>query len=92
MMTALPFEVDPSAGQAADLSVRYAVGNPMGFYTSWAAFALSHHAVLRYLGKKVCPGVKPGQLKYVILGDDVLIWDDRLAMAYKDFLSRMGVK
>lgn len=34
VMTALPFEVDPSKGNVAEVSIRYEVGNPMGFYTS----------------------------------------------------------
>lgn len=52
---------------------------------------MSHHAVIRMLGERVCPGVKPGKLEYVVLGDDVLIWNDALAAAYKDFLAVMGV-
>lgn len=26
--------------------VKYSVGNPMGFYSSWASFALAHHFIM----------------------------------------------
>lgn len=29
-----------------DLTLSYSVGNPMGFYSSWASFALAHHFIL----------------------------------------------
>jgi hypothetical protein len=53
---------------------------------------MSHHAVIRMLGQRVCPGIPLKHLKYVVLGDDVLIWDPALAEAYKEFLTVMGVE
>jgi len=44
------------------------------------------------LGKEVLPRVKGGDLPYVLLGDDILIYDDALAAAYKTFLSDVGVE
>jgi len=29
--------------------VKYSVGNPMGAYSSWSSFALSHHYVMYHL-------------------------------------------
>lgn len=91
VMAWLPFEVDPRDGVPPE-EVRYGVGNPMGFYTSWAAFALCHHAVLRMLGRRVLPKCRWKDLPYVLLGDDILIYHDGLAAAYKEFLQTVGVE
>lgn len=51
-------------------SVRWGRGQPLGFYSSWAAFALAHHAVIEYCAFKI--GVKSFR-DYAVLGDDVVI-------------------
>lgn len=69
--------------------VKYSVGNPMGFYTSWAAFTISHHLVLYICEKKA--GV-PRFSTYKILGDDLVIWNDKVATYYKEVCTEIGVE
>jgi len=64
----------------------YTRGQPMGLYSSFPLFALSHHALVRSLSKK-----KTGGLPYRILGDDIIIADDELADSYRKALQDMSV-
>jgi uncharacterized protein YjaZ len=50
--------------------VRYAAGQPMGMLSSWAAFALTHHAVIEYCASK--EGYQSFR-EYAVIGDDVVI-------------------
>lgn len=50
--------------------VRYATGQPMGLYSSWATFALTHHVLIGYAAFR--KGIK-SFFKYAVLGDDVVI-------------------
>jgi len=68
--------------------VRYGVGQPMGFYSSWASFALAHHGLIQYLAWK--EGFKSFD-QYQVLGDDVVIWNDRVANSYKVTMQELGV-
>lgn len=67
--------------------VNYTVGQPMGALSSWAAFAVTHHFVLRFLCWK--SGVEWDN--YVILGDDLVIFDEKVAESYIEFTSALGV-
>jgi len=64
--------------------IRWTVGQPLGLYPSFAAFALSHHCLLQSL--KATYG---GQ--YVVLGDDVVIKGDALYSAYRHALDAVGI-
>lgn len=67
--------------------VKYAVGQPMGAYSSWPVFAFSHHMVMRFAAKRV--GIfKPD---YAIVGDDVVIPGEKLAREYRSVLKELGV-
>jgi len=70
-------------------TVRYAVGQPMGAYSSWAAFTLSHHLVVQFAAKLA--GKFPFN-QYIILGDDIVIKDDDVALKYKYLMERLGVE
>lgn len=59
----------------------------MGAYSSFSAFALTHHVVIRALARKV--GAYPAC--YAVLGDDVVIVGDALGKAYMDFMSHIRV-
>lgn len=67
-----------------DEYIKYETGNPMGAYSSWATFAVAHHFFVWMACKKAnrnwrrCP--------YMLLGDDIVIADDKVAEAYKDLL------
>lgn len=69
-----------------NIFMRMTVGQQLGFGPSFPAFALLHHSIIRGLGRKLG---RP--LQYVLLGDDVVIFDDALAAAYKGFLTDCGV-
>lgn len=69
--------------------IRYAVGNPMGFYSSWASFALAHHFVVYLACQKV--GVPWKTLPYALLGDDIVIANHEVGEAYIALLDDYGV-
>lgn len=76
--------VTPSGG-----SVRYAVGQPMGGYSSWPAFTLSHHLVVYHCG--LLAGFSRFE-DYILLGDDIVIKNDRVAHYYQRVMKGLGVK
>lgn len=67
----------------------FVAGQPLGYYASWALFALSHHLVVWYAAERVYPAVY--FQKYAALGDDVIIADDMVAQEYKTLVQRLGV-
>lgn len=70
--------------------VRYRVGQPMGFYSSWAMLALSHHSIVWYAS--YLAGHKKGYFRnYAILGDDIVINSVSVATQYKKIISDLGV-
>jgi len=71
--------------------INFQVGQPLGYYSSWALFALSHHAIVWLAADRVYPN--RGLFKaYAILGDDVVIGDRRVAEEYYSIVSDLGVK
>jgi hypothetical protein len=76
--------------------VRYAVGQPMGALSSWAAMNLVHHMMVQYSAWLVrdINVSKPLEfyLNYQILGDDLVIFDKVVAEAYQDLCRGLGVK
>jgi hypothetical protein len=70
--------------------VSYRAGNPMGAYSSWASFAVAHHFVVFDCCEEL--GISWKTAQYVILGDDVLIGDSRLAAAYRSRIYSLGVE
>lgn len=72
------------------LKVAYSAGNPMGAYSSWNSFTLSHHFVMYHCCRQL--GIDFSTAKYVILGDDVLIGPRDLAEAYLAEIKFLGVE
>lgn len=70
-------------------TVRYAVGQPMGAYSSWASLAVTHHLIVLW-SAHLC-GYDLNFNQYIILGDDVVIKDDRVALKYISVMTRLGV-
>jgi hypothetical protein len=71
----------------------WSVGQPLGIRPSFAAFALTHHFTVRGLCLQL--GILPdssGCLPYEILGDDLLIFDEKLYQAYICLMSSVDVK
>jgi hypothetical protein len=70
--------------------IRYGAGNPMGAYSSWAVFALAHHFVVYVACRR--SAVQWSKCKYVLLGDDILIGDSRVARKYLRIIQDLGVE
>jgi hypothetical protein len=70
--------------------LRYAVGQPMGAYSSWAMLALTHHAMVQYSAQRA--GVKGWFTQYAVLGDDIVIADDSVARKYRSLCRLLGVE
>lgn len=58
-------------------SIEYGRGQPMGLYSSFAVFSLSHHYVVQYAYNLTCLGTGKDPNKvfsgYSIIGDDIVI-------------------
>nr|URG16550.1 MAG: RNA dependent RNA polymerase [Mitoviridae sp.] len=73
--------------------VRYSVGQPMGFLSSWGAFALSHHYVIQLCAAKVDDRYNGFKFEdYAVLGDDVAIWHPEVASHYLTLMKTLGVE
>lgn len=70
--------------------IRYSVGTPMGSYTSWAMLAYVHHLIVSWCWYTVY-GVFPHVGSYIILGDDIVLADDKVAKKYISVMTRLGV-
>lgn len=69
--------------------IKYAVGQPMGAYSSWAMLALVHHAIVQLAAKRA--GVENWFDMYAVLGDDVVIADRGVALEYTRIMEEIGV-
>lgn len=67
----------------------YAVGQPMGAYSSWATFALTHHLVVRIAAQRA--GKPATWSNYALLGDDIVLTNSEIVKHYKDIMSELGV-
>lgn len=85
IMVEHPFECSGHAD-----SVKYAIGNPMGAYSSWASFALAHHFVVFQACLRV--GIPWRDCRYVLLGDDILIGEPAVGDEYRKIMSSLGVE
>jgi hypothetical protein len=71
-----------------DKNLCYSVGQPMGAYSSWAAFTITHHLVVHWAAH-LC-GLTNFK-KYIILGDDIVINHDKVARKYIKIMNNLGV-
>jgi len=69
-------------------NIRYSVGQPMGAYSSWALFAVSHHVAVRLAAERA--GF-PDFQAYALLGDDIVITNSEVAREYRTLLKEIGV-
>lgn len=70
---------------------RYSVGQPMGAYSSWAAFTLSHHLVVCWCA--YLEGYPIGSFSnYILLGDDIVINHNKVAQRYIKVMTKLGVE
>lgn len=69
--------------------IRYAVGQPMGAYSSWAMLALTHHFVVQLAALRA--GWVGWFPFYALLGDDIVIADKAVADHYLAIMRGLGV-
>lgn len=72
--------------------IRYKVGQPMGALSSWGMLALTHHYIVQYCAwdSFVTPHSK-WFTDYSVLGDDIIIWNRKVASRYLSVLKELGV-
>nr|QDH91115.1 MAG: RNA-dependent RNA polymerase [Mitovirus sp.] len=68
----------------------YSVGNPMGAYSSFNSFALTHHYLIYHCCREL--GIRWKTLPYALLGDDIVIGNDKVAGMYKEIITDLGVE
>jgi len=69
---------------------RYAVGQPMGAYSSWAMLALTHHCLVQIAAYRV--GHTKWFPHYAVLGDDIVIADTAVGDSYLQLMTELGVE
>jgi hypothetical protein len=70
--------------------VKYSVGQPMGAYSSWGMLAVTHHVIVQIAAVQC--GFKVNTFKqYCVLGDDIVINNDRVANVYLQLMETLGV-
>jgi hypothetical protein len=75
-------------------SVRWKVGQPLGLLSSFPSFALWHHDIIQfaYNRERIKDGKPPQFFKdYRLLGDDVVIFNRKVANAYQDLMREIGI-
>jgi hypothetical protein len=72
--------------------VYYSVGQPMGALTSWAMLALTHHCIVQWAAFRAGV-IKPGEWfsDYAVLGDDIVLANERVSREYLLVLEELGV-
>lgn len=86
------YEVPPSVrrlGMKIPKHTSYAVGQPMGALSSWAMLALTHHFIVQFAAH--LSGSSRWFEAYVVLGDDIVIFDNDVAEKYLLIMKDLGV-
>lgn len=82
----LPFE-----GLGSD-NIKWTVGQPLGLGPSFHLATLTHACVLELLKDQTLGRQNTGEVDYMIVGDDIVIADEHLAIAYKELMTSLGVE
>lgn len=70
-------------------TVRYTVGQPMGFYASFPMLALSQHVLVHLAGFLIYHKIK--YLPYAVVGDDICIGDELVALKYQELCNELSI-
>jgi len=75
-------------------TVQYAVGNPMGFLSSWPTSTLVHHIIVLIVMKQkgIRKGTRLHQNDYMIIGDDIIMTNKIVYDGYKLTLNALGMQ
>jgi hypothetical protein len=72
-----------------DNFIFYNTGNPIGFYSSWAILALTHHYIY-YVSSRV-NNIYYRDAKYFVLGDDSINGDNDINRSYREIINHLSV-
>jgi hypothetical protein len=72
-------------------SVRYTRGQPMGALSSWASLALIHHYLVWLSAYRVDKNLARTFKEYLVLGDDLVIFDKQVALSYLEVCKDYGI-
>nr|UPW42061.1 MAG: putative RNA dependent RNA polymerase [Xinjiang mito-like virus 49] len=86
-----PYVVGPNSYKIEEGDYYYKVGQPMGALSSWAMLNLMHHMMLQYCYKMEYPTFQGWYDQYVVLGDDIVIFEDIIAQRYLQLCKDLGV-
>nr|CAH2951221.1 RNA-dependent RNA polymerase [Asian bayberry mitovirus]CAI5383963.1 RNA-dependent RNA polymerase [Asian bayberry mitovirus] len=75
---------------STDTYVRYRAGQHMGSCGSWAIFSVCHHAIIQFCAQ--CCGYKRWFADYALLGDDILLLNEKVYSVYLDVIDLLGVE
>lgn len=70
-------------------SIKYSVGQPMGALSSWAMLAITHHMIVQYCAYTL--GIRNWFKEYMVLGDDIVIYNKQVALMYSKTMGTLGV-
>lgn len=79
----------PGKGKVSYL-FRYKVGQPMGALSSWAMLALTHHFIVQLCWWRL--GWRRPFEDYAVLGDDIVICNNKVAKEYLRVMDLLGVE
>lgn len=71
------------------VEVRYSVGQPMGAKSSFPMLGLTHHIIVQIAAQRA--GLLTRFTNYVILGDDIMIADHKVATCYLQLMKDLGL-
>lgn len=67
----------------------YKTGQPMGGYSSWPIMALTHHVIVQIASLRAN---RKGTREYVLLGDDIVIFNKKVGEEYQKLISSLDMK
>lgn len=75
-------------------TIKYQVGQPMGFLSSWPLATITHHALVEYAADRVLTERASKSFKrsgYFILGDDIVIFNELVYNEYIILCIKLGL-
>jgi len=83
-------------GNTDGVYLNYNMGTPMGLYGSWTTYSLTHHLLLSYcytsVHSSLCSPFFFRSAPWMILGDDLVIFDRKIHDHYLLVCKHLGVK
>lgn len=72
--------------------ITYGTGQPMGLYSSWSTFTLTHHMLIQFCAYR-CGKIDSTTIfsDYAIIGDDIAIWNEEVSLCYQHFIDILDV-